>query len=63
MTMGSPASSTATHEFVVPRSIPMTRPTLDDYTPLPAALALYLADRALRELEVGIELERTLKLE
>ena len=26
MTMGSPPSSTATHELVVPRSIPMTRP-------------------------------------
>src|SRR5262245_33757432 len=65
MTTGSPASSTATHEFVVPRSIPITRPiAIGHYNTAPgsAALAAQVAQRDFRELELGIELERTLEL-
>src|SRR5687767_1989927 len=62
MTTGSPPSSTATHEFVVPRSIPMTRPIYSSrlYT-LPAP-PLNLGKRLLGVGEIGVELERALKL-
>src|SRR5436190_15316973 len=61
MTVDSPPSSTATHEFVVPRSIPMTRPIARQRVYL-SSPSEELAERGLGELKIGVELQRVLEL-
>src|SRR4051812_11128802 len=62
MTVASPPSSTATQEFVVPRSIPMTRPIAQRAVYL-SSPSEQLGERGLGELQIWIELQRVLKLD
>src|SRR4051812_6693626 len=62
MTVASPPSSTATHEFVVPRSIPMTRPIARQQVYL-SSPSEQLCERGLGELKIGIELQCVLQLD